>query len=264
MSNPYAAPQFPSEPTPEQPAPTQPAPKKKKKGGCLKWGAGALAVFVLGSAALNAGSDGDSSNTAAPEPRSSITATESLDAELSTPTVDITNAAAELDSTSGNDAGAGNNDEAVPQDYTNALRAAKRYLDFSAFSEAKLYNQLTSDYGSQFSPEAAQYSIDQLDVDWNAEALESAENYLDFAAFSKAKLYDQLTSEYGDSFTPEQAQYAVDTVNGDWMAEAVEAANSYQEMMPMSGPALLEQLTSEYGEKFTMEEAQHAVSTLGL
>ena len=106
--------------------------------------------------------------------------------------------------------------------------------------------------------------MDQLDVDWNAEALESAEHYVDFAAFSKAKLYDQLTSEYGEKFTPEQAQYAVDTANADWMAEAVEAAENYQEMMPMSGPALLDQLTSEYGEKFTMEEAQHAVSTLGL
>lgn len=245
MSNPYAAPQFSPEPTSGQAA-----PKKKKKGGCLKWGAGAIAVLVLGSAALNTGSDGDDpTNTAAPEPSTSITA------------VDINNAAADVESTAGD---TGSDDNAVPTEHKNALRAAKRYVDFSAFSEAKLYDQLTSEYGSQFSPEAAQYAMDQLDVDWNAEALESAEHYVDFAAFSKTKLYDQLTSEYGERFTPEQAQYAVDTVNADWMAEAVEAAENYQEMMPMSGPALLDQLTSEYGEKFTMEEAQHAVSTLGL
>ncbi|HIX78516.1 MAG TPA: Ltp family lipoprotein [Candidatus Corynebacterium faecipullorum] len=257
MSNPYAAPQFSPEPTP-----MQPAPQKKKKGGCLKWGAGAVAVFVLGGIALNAGSDSDDpTNTAAPEPSTSITAAESLESALSTPTLDINKAVADVETA---EDGTGSDNNAVPAEHKNALRAAKRYLDFSSFSEAKLYDQLTSEYGSQFSPEAAQYAIDQLDVDWNAEALESAESYLDFSPFSKAKLYDQLTSEYGEKFTPEQAQYAVDTVNADWMAEAVEAAESYQELMPMSGPALLEQLTSEYGEQFTMEEAQHAVSTLGL
>ena len=257
MSNPYAAPQFSPEPTTEQQA-----PQKKKKGGCFKWGAGAVAVLVLGSAALNAGSDGeDSTNTAAPETATSIIATESLDTAQVTPTLDINNAAADVESTqSDNDAA----DDAAPKEFKNALRAAKNYLDFSAFSKAKLYDQLTSEYGSQFTSEAAQYAMENIDVDWNAEALESAENYLEFAAFSKAKLYDQLTSEYGEKFTPEQAQYAVDTVNADWNAEAVEAAETYQDMMPMSGPALLEQLTSDYGEQFTMEEAQHAVSTLGL
>lgn len=180
MSNPYAAPQFSSEPTPEQPAP------QKKKGGCLKWGAGAFAVFVLGGIALNAGSDSDDpTNTAASEPSTIITATDSLESALSTPTLDINNAVADMESASADGASDGNT---VPAEHKNALRAAKRYLDFSSFSEAKLYDQLTSEYGSQFSPEAAQYAMDQLDVDWNAEALESAESYLDFSSFSKAKL----------------------------------------------------------------------------
>lgn len=108
MSNPYAAPQFPQEPTPEQPAP------KKKKGGCLKWGAGAVAVLVLGSAALNAGSDGDeATNTAAPESNTSITSAESVDAALNTPTLDINNAAANVESTP---ADAVAEDNAVPSE----------------------------------------------------------------------------------------------------------------------------------------------------
>ncbi|KKO79088.1 hypothetical protein WU87_07400 [Corynebacterium minutissimum] len=193
MSNPYAAPQFSPEPTPEQAA-----PKKKKKGGCLKWGAGAIAVLVLGSAALNAGSDGDDpTNTAASEPSTSITA------------VDINNAAADVESAAGD---TGSDDNAVPTEHKNALRAAKRYVDFSAFSEAKLYDQLTSEYGSQFSPEAAQYAVDTVNADWMAEAVEAAENYQEMMPMSGPALLDQLTSEYGEKFTMEEAQHAVSTL----------------------------------------------------
>ena len=205
MSNPYAAPQFSPEPNPEQPE-----PKKKKKGGCLKWGAGAVAVLVLGSAALNGGSDSDDpTNTAAPESSTSITASESLDAVLSTPTLDINNAAADVESTqSDNDAA----DDAEPKEFKNALRAAKNYLDFSAFSEAKLYDQLTSEYGEKFTPEQAQYAVDTVNADWNAEAVEAAETYQDMMPMSGPALLEQLTSEYGDQFTMEEAQHAVSTL----------------------------------------------------
>lgn len=100
----------------------------------------------------------------------------------------------------------------APREYTNALREAESYLRFSAFSYQGLYDQLTSEYGSGFTPEAAQYAVDNVEVDWNDQALKDAESYLEFSAFSKQGLYDQLTSEYGSGFTPEQAQHAVDTV----------------------------------------------------
>lgn len=205
MSNPYAAPQFSPEPTTEQQA-----PQKKKKGGCFKWGAGAVAVLVLGSAALNAGSDGeDSTNTAAPETATSITATESLDTAQVTPTLDINNAAADVESTqSDNDAA----DDAEPKEFKNALRAAKNYLDFSAFSEAKLYDQLTSEYGEKFTPEQAQYAVDTVNADWNAEAVEAAETYQDMMPMSGPALLEQLTSDYGEQFTMEEAQHAVSTL----------------------------------------------------
>lgn len=101
----------------------------------------------------------------------------------------------------------------VPRDYRSALAEARDYLEFSSFSYTGLYDQLTSEYGGQYSPEAAQYAMDNLsDVDWNAEALEAAEDYIEFSDFSYAGLYDQLTSEYGSQFTPEQAQYAIDNL----------------------------------------------------
>lgn len=150
----------------------------------------------------------------------------------------------------------------VPREHANALREAKSYLEFSGFSYAGLYDQLTSEYGGKYPAEAAQYAMDNLDVDWNAEALESAQDYIEFSDFSAAGLYDQLTSEHGEQFTPEQAQYAVDNVKADWNQEALDAARSYQEFSGMSNDRLFEQLTSEYGSQFTPEQAQYAIDNL--
>ena len=68
-------------------------------------------------------------------------------------------------------------------------------------SKQGIYDQLVSEYGGQFSPEAAQYAIDNVKADWNANALASAENYSDTMHMSKQGIYDQLTSEYGEKFT---------------------------------------------------------------
>lgn len=79
-------------------------------------------------------------------------------------------------------------------------------------SKAGIYDQLTSEYGEKFSPEAAQYAMDNLEVDWNKNALEKARSYQDSMAMSPDAIYEQLTSEYGEQFTPEEAQYAVDNL----------------------------------------------------
>ncbi|WP_375236616.1 Ltp family lipoprotein [Microbacterium schleiferi] len=98
----------------------------------------------------------------------------------------------------------------------NAIRSAQSYLDFTAFSRAGLFEQLTSEYGEGFEAADAEFAIAHLEqnglVDWNAEAAESAQSYLDFTSFSRQGLYEQLTSEYGEQFTPEQAEYALTAV----------------------------------------------------
>ncbi|MFW9034280.1 Ltp family lipoprotein [Corynebacterium striatum] len=213
-------------------------PKKKKKGGCFKWGAGALAVLVIIGVATGAG--GNKEDTAADNPTSVVPE----------------GGVAQESDTSG--------DPNAPVEHRNALRKANQYIKTMNFSQAKLYDQLTSEYGEKFPADAAQYAIDNVEADWNAEALGSAESYIKTMAFSKAKLYDQLTSDYGEKFTAEQAQYAVDNVEADWNAEAAESARNYQDTMGMSGAALIDQLTSDYGEKFTYEEAQQAVDQLGM
>ena len=102
--------------------------------------------------------------------------------------------------------------EDVPTEYKSALRKAKTYSDMMHMSKAGIYDQLTSEYGEQFTEEAAQYAIDNLDADWKANALEKAKSYQEQMAMSPSAIYDQLTSEYGEQFTAEEAQYAIDNL----------------------------------------------------
>lgn len=149
----------------------------------------------------------------------------------------------------------------IPEEYKSALKKAQTYSNIMHMSKAGLYNQLTSEYGEQFTEEAAQYAIDNVDADWSANALAKAKDY-DGMHMSKAGLFNQLTSEYGEQFTAEEAQYAVDNVNFDWYSNALESAKLYQESMNMSPAAIYDQLTSEYGDKFTSEEAEYAIENL--
>ena len=77
-------------------------------------------------------------------------------------------------------------------------------------SKSGIYKQLTSEYGEGFTAEEAQYAIDNIVVDWNANALEKAKSYQTTMNMSKSRIYEQLTSEYGEGFTAEEAQYAID------------------------------------------------------
>ena len=103
-------------------------------------------------------------------------------------------------------------DEAVPFEYEQALKSAQNYVDALHFSRQGLKQQLTSEYGSGFSEEAAEYALEHVDVDYKEEAVEAAQSYLDAMSFSRQELKQQLTSEYGSGFTEEEAEYALDQV----------------------------------------------------
>ncbi|MGV3043051.1 Ltp family lipoprotein [Staphylococcus rostri] len=94
-------------------------------------------------------------------------------------------------------------------DANEALENAKIYSELY-MSKQSIYDQLTSRYGDYFSPEAAQYAIDNLQVDYKENAVKKAESYHEDGKMSKAEIYDQLTSQFGEKFTEEEAQYAVD------------------------------------------------------
>ena len=100
----------------------------------------------------------------------------------------------------------------VPTEYKSALKQAKTYSDVMNMSKAGIYDQLTSEYGGQFTEEAAQYAIDNVQADWKENALKSAETYQETMSMSPAAIYDQLVSQYGGQFTEEEAQYAIDNL----------------------------------------------------
>lgn len=99
--------------------------------------------------------------------------------------------------------------EDVPSDYKSALKSAENYSKVMNMSKAGVFDQLTSEYGGKFTPEAAQYAIDNVKADWNANALASAKTYQETMAMSPEAIRDQLTSEYGGKFTAEEAEYAI-------------------------------------------------------
>lgn len=152
-------------------------------------------------------------------------------------------------------------EEDIPYEYRAALERAKSYSEIMAMSKQGIYNQLVSEYGDKFSKEAAQYAIDNMEADWNANALAKAKSYSETMNMSKKAIYEQLISEHGELFTEEEAQYAIENVEADWKANALAKAKFYQEMN-MSPAAILDQLVSEYGEGFTEEEADYAIENL--
>ena len=80
-------------------------------------------------------------------------------------------------------------------------------------SKQAIYDQLTSQDGNKFPAAAAQYAIDNLKADYNANALASAKDYQRYAKLSNEEVKEQLVSPDGGKFTPEQADYAMQHLN---------------------------------------------------
>lgn len=88
----------------------------------------------------------------------------------------------------------------------NALRSAKSYLGYTAFSYSGLISQLEYE---KYSSEDATYAADNCGADWNEQAAKAAKQYLDYTSFSREGLIDQLLYE---GYTEEQAEYGVNSV----------------------------------------------------
>lgn len=99
------------------------------------------------------------------------------------------------------------NPTSLSLEYTNALKSAKSYIEYSGFSRRGLIEQLIYE---GYSDSAASYAADHCGADWNQEAIESAAAYLNYSSFSRNGLIEQL--EY-EGFTNSQAIYGV-TQNG--------------------------------------------------
>jgi|LSQX01.3.fsa_nt_gb type IV secretory pathway VirB10-like protein len=98
----------------------------------------------------------------------------------------------------------------VPREYRSALEKAKNYSKLMHMSKQGIYDQLVSEYGENFSPEAAQYAIDHLEANYFENAVKKANSYQETLNMSPNAIYDQLISEYGEKFTEEEAAYAIE------------------------------------------------------
>lgn len=88
----------------------------------------------------------------------------------------------------------------------NAVRQAKAYLGYSAFSHDGLVAQLEYE---KFSHADAVYGADNSGANWNEQAAKSAKNYMEYSAFSRGSLIEQLKHE---KFTQAQAEYGANAV----------------------------------------------------
>ena len=96
-------------------------------------------------------------------------------------------------------------------EYSDSV-AKDGFVSQSIAADKEIYegDKITIEYGEGFTAEEAQYAIDNMKADWNANALAKAKSYQDSMSMSKSAIYKQLTSEYGEGFTDEEAQYAID------------------------------------------------------
>ncbi len=88
----------------------------------------------------------------------------------------------------------------------NAVRKAKSYLGYSAFSHDGLVAQLEYE---QFSHADAVYGADNSGGNWNEQAAKKAKSYMEMSAYSRGSLIEQLKYE---KFTQAQAEYGANAV----------------------------------------------------
>jgi hypothetical protein len=139
-----------------------------------------------------------------------------------------------------------------------ALKKAKAYLAYSAFSYSGLIKQLEYE---GFTNSQATYGAAHCGANWNEQAVKKAKTYLNYSSFSHSGLIEQL--EY-EGFTTAQATYGVNHCSSNEKEQgneqAVKKAKSYIDYSAFSYSGLIKQL--EY-EGFTSSQATYGASHCG-
>lgn len=136
-----------------------------------------------------------------------------------------------------------------------AIKSAKNYLNYSAFSRSGLIKQLEFE---GFSTADATYAVDSINVNWREQAVKSAKNYLNYSSFSRSGLIKQL--EF-DGFSTTDATYAVDSISVNWREQAKKSAKNYLDYTSFSRSGLIKQLEFD---GFNTADATYAVDSIGV
>jgi hypothetical protein len=136
----------------------------------------------------------------------------------------------------------------------NAVKRAKEYLNYSAFSYKGLITQLEFE---KYSNQDAVYAVNNCGANWNEQATKKAKTYIEASAFSHEGLIDQLKYEnYSDS----QAEYGANNCGVNWNEQATKKAKTYIEISAFSYEGLIDQLKYE---KYTESQAEYGVKNCG-
>ena len=163
-----------SNPLPEKATVCPSCGAKNKKPIYKKWWFWLIIALIVIGAASSGGTESDPSDN---QPSSSVSS------EIENNATSDGVSSGETANTSSSE---GSETDSIPKEYKSALKKAESYSDIMHMSKAAIYDQLVSEYGEQFSEEAAQYAIDNLTADWNANALAKAEDYAKTMQMSKA------------------------------------------------------------------------------
>lgn len=177
---------------------------EKKRGGCLKYLG--LAILIL----IGLGVIGSMLNPEDNTPSETLNVAQTSEQVVSEEKTEVV---VQNEETTEAVSQSEEKEDDVPREYKNALAKAESYFEVMNMSKQAIYDQLTSEYGEKFPAEAAQYAVDNLQVDYKEAALKKAKSYAETMNMSNDGIYDQLVSEYGEQFTPEEAQYAIDNLD---------------------------------------------------
>lgn len=97
----------------------------------------------------------------------------------------------------------------VPADHAQALEDAESFAISLGSSKAYTFSKLVAGGASEA---AAQYAVDTVGADWQANAVRKAKAYARDGMTGDV-LRNQLVSEYGEWFTAEEADYALAHLN---------------------------------------------------
>uniref|UniRef100_UPI0026204172 Ltp family lipoprotein n=1 Tax=uncultured Psychrobacter sp. TaxID=259303 RepID=UPI0026204172 len=88
----------------------------------------------------------------------------------------------------------------------NAVRSAKDWIEYSAYSRKNLIETLSQSDG--YTIDDATAAVDGLNIDWNEQALRSAKDWLEYSGYSRKNLIE--TFSQSDGYSQSQATYAAE------------------------------------------------------
>lgn len=100
--------------------------------------------------------------------------------------------------------------------HQEALATARSQLETYIHSEASLEMQLTApEYGNEFPQTAANFALDNIEVDWNSEAEQFVMVYLEQYPNTQLNELEELMQHdpQGPQYSPEQTAYALSQLN---------------------------------------------------